>query len=135
MKKIVYSLVILCAFLGAWMYLPSSTNQAALNTKFSDENIRMEIVSNQQVAKVMHENSFSLTLTDLAGKPLDQPDMKVSLEMPSMFCGVIPTTLNEVEPGKYNIIGIPVMSGKWEATVTLVTPTETLHVKHPFISK
>ncbi|OMF24813.1 hypothetical protein BK133_22220 [Paenibacillus sp. FSL H8-0548] len=70
-------------------------------------------------AKVLQENHFEVGLTDLTGAPLQGAILSVKLEMLNMVCGDYEFQMTEVLPGKYSGEGIPLMAGKWKATITL----------------
>jgi len=138
MKIKLLTLSIICIFgmaLGAWIIRPSLDKEVNSKSVIVTDALKLEIVSNQPVAAVMHENSFTIKLTDRIGHPVERAEIDVHLRMPSMFCGSIPTTVEERTPGEYLVRGIPVMHGGWQAEVKLTALNHTLSASHPFIAK
>ncbi|WP_239616619.1 FixH family protein [Cohnella mopanensis] len=132
MKSFMLSLGLLIVLItGVFLLLPPAPNAAA-KTDFQDGNVRMTVLSNEKIAERMKMSTFTLTLTDLEGNPIEKADLKVILQMPNMLCGNIPTDIVESKPGTYLISGIPVMQGSWEAQVSLRLPDKLIHLNHPF---
>lgn len=86
---------------------------------YSDGRLQMEIQSLQSDAKVMKETAFQLSIHKLPEYPVTNADLELTLTMPDMLCGVIPTTIVETKPGVYIATGVPVMKGDWQAQAVL----------------
>ncbi|QMV39907.1 FixH family protein [Cohnella cholangitidis] len=132
MKSFVLSLLLLVVIIASVFFLLPSAPNAAAKTDFQDESVRLTVVSNEDAAERMRRTSFTLTLEDLKGQPIQRADLKVILQMPNMLCGNIPTEIVEDKPGSYVITGIPVMQGSWEAQISLRMPDKLVRVDHPF---
>lgn len=75
--------------------------------------------------KALHNNLFSLMLTDRNGVPLRGATLEIKLDMLNMVCGDYVFSLEEISPGLYTGEGVPLMAGMWKATLTLVSEDQT----------
>ncbi|MNE82423.1 hypothetical protein D3C80_1791450 [compost metagenome] len=83
-------------------------------------------------AFALHENTFTLIVTDQQGAPLQSAELSVKLDMLGMLCGDMSFRLTETSPGTYTGEGVPLMAGKWAATLTLVNEGESLIITRHF---
>jgi nitrogen fixation protein FixH len=83
----------------------------------------------------MSANVLLLSLTDAAGFPVKDAELAAYFVMPGMFCGHIPAAVQPLAAGEYEITGIPVMEGAWQANVTIKQGEETLVALHSFKAK
>lgn len=79
-------------------------------------------------AKVLHENRFSVEITDAQGLPVQDAKVTVKLDMISMVCGDYVFEMTEEAAGKYAGDGVPLMAGMWKATLTLDTNEQTYEI-------
>ncbi|QJD83087.1 FixH family protein [Cohnella herbarum] len=135
MKAISLTLLLLLLIVAGVFYLLPDNSGISAKTDYSNEAVRISVTSNQEAAVAMSENSFTLQLTDAAGQPIRQANLKVQLLMPKMYCGIIMAQVSEQTPGSYLIKGIPVMQGKWNAEISLRIADQLIRVDHPFIVK
>lgn len=84
-------------------------------------------------AKALELNTFRITLHNLAGKPITDVSLRMQLDMIGMVCGDYSFVLTESSPGVYEGEGMPLMAGRWQASLTLVHPAfETIELSNVF---
>jgi len=127
---------VLCAgllFVGAFgLDALGSGGGAAARTVASDGPLRLEVASGPREAVAMAETELLLKLTDDSGQPVEGAIAEAYLIMPSMYCGRIPAQVSELSDGEYRLTGVPVMKGKWEATIEIVRGNDKLIAEHRF---
>ena len=101
-------------------------------TAFEGDGLRVQVADSSDVARVMEETSFTVSVNDEEGKPVSGAKMSIILSMPNMFCGEYEATITETSPGVYQAVGIPTMRGKWQAKLTLTEDGRKSVVTHLF---
>lgn len=111
--------VLFIIFIATVVVYRHNLDQTTAAGLYSDGQLHMEIQSLQSDAKVMKETAIQLSINRLPENPVTDADIELTLTMPDMLCGVIPTTVVETKPGVYIATGVPVMKGDWQAEAVL----------------
>ncbi|CAM3929465.1 FixH family protein [Paenibacillus alkaliterrae] len=124
--KLALAIIILgmaIAFLLTWLFSGKETAPQITEHAFESGNLIWSIEG--YPAKALHENTFSLHVTNLNGAPFEGADLAIKLDMLGMVCGDVEFQMTEAAPGKYTGEGIPLMPGMWKATLTLEAGNQT----------
>lgn len=103
-----------------------------LESIYTDDQIRMEILAAQSVAQPLKETFFQILITELPDRSVTSADLELNISMPNMLCGVFPAVIVESEPGVYSATALPVMQGVWQAEANLRWTDQSLKVRTLF---
>lgn len=112
--------VLLMLIISLFFWLQSE--QAAADPAITEHRLENGSASwsiNPYSAQVLHNNLFTITIIDQSGKPVEGAALHIKLEMLAMLCGDYSFELAEAAPGTYSGIGIPLMAGLWNASLTI----------------
>ncbi|MFD0959586.1 FixH family protein [Paenibacillus chungangensis] len=84
-------------------------------------------------ARALELNTFRISLHNMAGKPITDMSLQMQLNMIGMVCGDYSFVLTESSPGVYEGEGMPLMAGRWQASLTIAHPAfETIELNNVF---
>lgn len=130
--KATWSVWLLLGLLAVIFLVRYWEDRALADTVSMNDSIRMELHALEPAVRSMEEAGFHLRITDRSGAPVRNAQLSMHITMPDMFCGELPATVIETEPGLYRAAAVPVMSGRWQAEAMLAGQGKTLKVKAGF---
>ncbi|MFC5406006.1 hypothetical protein [Cohnella soli] len=134
-KRLAIVALVLLALYGASWPLRHSQGQDAktpAQVVYSQNGVHIVLSASGNKVAPMKMSKFAMSLSDVEGRPIPNASVTMNLQMPRMFCGVIPTTVQSTKPGAYEAAGIPVMRGRWEAEASISIGKEHFSVTLPF---
>jgi nitrogen fixation protein FixH len=94
-----------------------STGSAAPGQTLTVDGITINLQAQPAQAVLNQQQTWLVTLTDAAGQPIDNADVYIELDMPSMKMGQNNPLASAKGNGTYQAEGLYSMSGEWHVIV------------------